>query len=76
MWYIDDSEFSEEGKIIAVVDDTTRYCLEILHVKSVTTSVITQFLDELIQKFELLTRISSDNESPYGLKSKYSRFDV
>ncbi|MFP4402124.1 MAG: hypothetical protein ACLFPL_02735 [Candidatus Nanoarchaeia archaeon] len=55
LWHIDDSEFSEESKIIAVIDDATRYCLEILHMKSVTTSVVTQFLDKLIQKSELPT---------------------
>lgn len=76
LWHIDDSEFGEEGKIIAVVDDATRYCLGILHTKTVTTPVVTQFLDELIQKFGLPTQIISDNGSPYGLKSKYSKFDV
>ncbi|MFP4402442.1 MAG: DDE-type integrase/transposase/recombinase [Candidatus Nanoarchaeia archaeon] len=76
LWHIDNSEFSEEGKIIAVVDDTTRYCLGILHTKSVTTPVVTQFLDQLIQKFELPTQIISDNGSPYRLKSKFSKFDV
>lgn len=76
LWHIDDSEFGKKGKIIAVVDDATRYCLGILHVDSVTTIVVTKFLDDLIKKFGVPTQIISDNGSPYGLKSKYSKFDV
>jgi len=56
LWHIDDSEFEKKGKIIAVVDDATRYCLGILHMPTVTTIVVTQFLDELIKKFGLQLR--------------------
>lgn len=76
LWHIDDSEFGEKGKIIAVIDDSTRYCLGILHVPTVTTKVVTEFLDDLIKKFGTPKQIISDNGSPYGLKSKYSKFDV
>ena len=76
LWHIDDSEFSEKGKIIAVIDDATRYCLGILHVPTVTTLVVTEFLDGLIKKFGTPTQIISDNGAPYGLKSKYSKFDI
>ncbi len=76
LWHIDDSEFGEEGKVIAVVDDATRYCIGLLHVPTVTTMVVTEFLDELIKKFGLPREIISDNGAPYGLKSKYSKFDV
>lgn len=76
LWHIDDSEFGKNGKIIAVIDDATRYCLGILHVPTVTTAVVTQFLDELIMKFGTPIQIISDNGAPYGLKSKYSKFDI
>lgn len=75
LWHIDDSEFGKEGKIIAVVDDATRYCLGILHVPTVTTKIATQFLDELITKFGKPCQIISDNGAPYGLRSKTSKFD-
>jgi len=75
LWHVDDSEFGEKGKIIAIIDDCSRYCLGILHVNSVDTNVVTKFLDELIKKFGLPKQIISDNGSPYGLKSKHSRFD-
>jgi len=75
LWHIDDSEFGNEGKIIAVIDDCSRYALGILHIKNVTTITATKFLDELIQKFGIPKAIISDNGSPYGGKSKHSKFD-
>lgn len=76
LWHIDDSEFGDKGKIIAVVDDATRYCLGILYVSTVTTMIVTEFLDELIKKFGAPREIISDNGAPYGLNSKHSKFDV
>src|SRR3989338_6762730 len=75
LWHIDDSEFGEKGKIIAVIDDCSRYCLGILYVNHVDTNIVTRFLDELIKTFGKPKQIISDNGSPYGLKSKQSRFD-
>src|SRR3990167_4323915 len=75
LWHIDDSEFGEKGKIIAVIDDCSRSCLGILYVNHVDTKIVTRFLDELINKFGKPKQIISDNGSPYGLKSKQSRFD-
>jgi putative transposase len=74
LWHIDDSEFNN-GKIIGVLDDCSRYNLGILYVKNVTTIIATKFLDELIQKFGKPKSIISDNGSPYGGKSKHSKFD-
>ena len=75
LWHIDDSEFGDKGKIIAIVDDATQYCVGILHVPTVTTKIATQFLDEVIEKFGLPNQIISDNGAPYGFRSKSSRFD-
>ncbi len=75
LWHIDDSEFGKKGKIIAVIDDCSRYCLGILHVDTVTTKIATAFLDELIKTFGRPKQIISDNGAPYGLKSKSSMFD-
>lgn len=75
LWHIDDSEYGSKGKIIAVIDDCSRYCLGIFHTNTVNTIVATSFLDELIKKFGAPRQIISDNGSPYGLKSKTSKFD-
>ena len=76
LWHIDDSEFGEKGKIIAVVDDCSRYSIGIFHVPKVTTMVVTEFLDRLIKEFGVPKQIISDNGSPYGGKSKHSKFDI
>ena len=75
LWHIDDSEFEEKGKIIAAIDDCSRYNLGILPTNFVDTNTATKFLDELIKKFGKPEQIISDNGAPYGLKSKHSRFD-
>lgn len=76
LWHIDDSEFGEKGKIIGVIDDKSRYAIGILHVPTVTTLVVIEFLDSLIKQYGLPRAIISDNGSPYGLTSKHSKFDV
>lgn len=75
LWHIDDSEFGESGKIISIIDDCSRYCLGILHLNTISTNIVTHFLEELIQKYGSPTQIITDNGSPYGSKSKHSRFD-
>lgn len=76
LWHIDDSEFWESGKIIGVIDDRSRYCLGILHNETVTTLIVTEFLDLLIAQYGKPRAIISDNGSPYGLTSKHSKFDI
>lgn len=75
LWYIDDSEFDKKGKIIAVMDDCSRYHLGIRHIDTVNTNIVTNFLEELIKQFGKPRQIISDNGSPYGSKSKHSKFD-
>ncbi len=76
LWHIDDSDFDDKGKVIAVIDDATRYLIGLIHVPTVTTPIVTVFLDGLIKKFGKPREIISDNGAPYGLTSKYSKFDV
>ena len=75
LWHIDDSEFLQEGKIIAVVDDYSRYCLGLLHTDTVTTKIVCEFLEKLFLKYGKPSQLISDNGAPYGLYSKYSKFD-
>lgn len=75
LWHVDDSEFGEKGKVITAIDDCSRYCLGILHTNTVTTQLVTNFLQELINKYGTPRQIITDNGSPYGSKSKHSRFD-
>lgn len=76
LWQIDHSDQKIENKwVISVIDDCSRYSIGMFAVNSVTTTVVTKLLDDLIKKFCKPRQILSDNGSAYGLKSKHSRFD-
>jgi len=76
LWQIDHSDQKVKGKwVLSVVDDCSRYSLTMTALNSVTTSVVTKILGELIKKYGKPKQILSDNGSAYGLKSKHSKFD-
>ena len=76
MWQIDHSDQKIKDKwLISVIDDCSRYSVGLIAVNSVTTSVVTKILDDLIKIHGKPQQILSDNGSAYGSKSKHSRFD-
>ena len=76
MWQIDHSDQKIKDKwLISVIDDCTRYSVGLFAVNRVTTSVVTQILDEIIKVHGKPMQILSDNGSAYGSKSKHSKFD-
>jgi len=76
LWQIDHSDQKVDGKwVLSVIDDCSRYSLTMAALNSVTTSVVTKILGELIKKYGKPKQILSDNGSAYGLKSKHSKFD-
>ena len=77
LWQIDHTDEMDEHKCytLSIVDDATRYSIAIIRLKSVTTKIVTQILDELIKIHGKPKQILTDNGSAYGLKNKNSRFD-
>jgi len=76
MWQIDHSDQKIKDKwLISIIDDHSRYSVGLIAVNRVTTSVVTQILDELGKVHGYPKQILSDNGSAYGLKSKHSKFD-
>lgn len=76
LWQIDHSVKKVDGKwLISIEDDCGRYSLGLFAVNRVTTQVVIQILEKLIQKYGSPREILSDNGSAYGSKSKNSKFD-
>ncbi len=76
LWQMDVSDQKIESKYcFAVVDDCSRYCLGLFDLNRVTTSVVTQILDELGEVHGYPREILTDNGSVFGLRSKHSKFD-
>lgn len=76
LWQIDHSDQKVEDKwLLSIIDDCSRYSLNLTPLNNVTTSVVTKILDELIEIYGKPREILTDNGSAYGLKSKHSKFD-
>src|SRR3989338_10984675 len=76
LWQMDVSDQKIKGKYcFAVIDDCSRYCVGLIDLNIVTTSVVTQILDELGRVHGYPREILTDNGSVFGLRSKHSRFD-
>ena len=76
LWQMDVSDQKIADKYcFAVIDDCSRYCLGLFDLNRVTTSVVTQILDELARVHGYPREILTDNGNVFGLRSKHSKFD-
>jgi len=76
LWQIDHSDQKIEGKwVVSVIDDCSRKSLAFVPVNHVTTEVVIEIVDSLIEKYGKPKQILTDNGSAYGSKSKHSKFD-
>lgn len=76
LWQIDHSQQKIKDKwVISVVDDCSRKSLAFAVVNVVTTDIVINLIDKLINIYGKPKQILTDNGSAYGLKSKHSRFD-
>ncbi len=76
LWQMDVSDQKIKDKYcFAVIDDCSRYCLGLFDLNRVTTSVVTQILDELARVHGYPKEILTDNGNVFGLRSKHSKFD-
>jgi len=76
LWQMDLSDQKIEGKYcFAVIDDCSRYCLELFALNNTSTAILTKCLDKLIEIHGKPREILTDNGSVFGLRSKHSKFD-
>lgn len=76
LWQIDHSDQKIDDKyVISVVDDCSRKSLAFVAVNLVTTDIVINLIDNLIEIYGKPKQILTDNGSAYGSKSKHSKFD-
>lgn len=76
LWQMDVSDQKIKDKYcFAVIDDCSRYCIGLIDLNIVTTSIVTQILDELGKVHGYPREILTDNGNVFGLRSKHSKFD-
>ena len=76
LWQIDHSQHKIKDKwVISVIDDCSRKSLAFVPVNRVTTDVVIEIIDKLIEVYRKPKQILTDNGSAYGSKSKHSKFD-
>ena len=76
LWQMDVSDQKIKDKYcFAVLDDCSRYCIGLIDLNIVTTSIVTQILDELGRVHGYPREILTNNGSVFGLRSKHSKFD-
>ena len=76
LWQMDVSDQKIEGKYcFAVIDDCSRYCLGAIALNNITTKILTNILDGLIETHGKPREILTNNGSVFGLRSKHSQFD-
>lgn len=75
LWQLDGS-MDDEGKwILPVIDDCTRYCFEIKKFETLTTEIVTTYLEEIFKIHGIPREILTDNGSEFGSKCENSVFD-
>ena len=76
LWQMDVSDQKIKDKYcFAVIDDCSRYCVGLIDLNRVTTSVVTNILDELGRVHGYPREILTNNGNVFGLTSKHSKFD-
>ena len=75
LWQLDGSENEDGTWTLPVIDDCSRYCLGIKVFMSLTTDVVTEFLESLFEIHGKPREILTDNGAEFGGTSKNSTFD-
>ncbi len=76
LWQMDTSDQKVKDKYsFGVIDDCSRNCVGLFASNTISTAIITHWLDKIISVHGKPREILSDNGSVFGLRSKHSKFD-
>jgi len=78
LWQIDHTDEQDNGNCytLSILDDCSRYSIDLVKLKQVTTNNVIHILETLIKKHGKPKQILTDNGGAYGLNSKHSKFDI
>ena len=76
LWQMDGSQLEDGSWILPIIDDCSRYNIGIRKFRTITTRIVTNFLEELISTHGKPREILTDNGSEFGGRWKNnSKFD-
>lgn len=75
LWQLDGHKDDEGNWLLPVIDDCTRYCVGIRRFKTITTEIVTNYLEELFKIHGVPRELLTDNGSEFGGLCRTSQFD-
>lgn len=75
LWQMDAHKDEEGNWLLPVIDDCSRYCIGIGKFKTLTTAIVTSYLEDLFKIHGVPRELLTDNGVEYGGVSKNSEFD-
>ena len=75
LWQMDGHKDEKGNWLLPVIDDCSRYCLGYRKFKTLTTVIVTSYLENLFKIHGVPRELLTDNGVEYGGKSKNSEFD-
>jgi transposase InsO family protein len=75
MWQMDGHKDEEDNWLLPVIDDCSRYCVGYRKFKTLTTAIVTSYLEDLFKIHGVPRELLTDNGVEYGGTSKNSEFD-
>jgi len=75
LWQMDAHKDKEGNWLLPVIDDCSRYCVGYRKFKTLTTKIVTAYLEDLFKIHGVPRELLTDNGIEYGGKSKNSQFD-
>jgi transposase InsO family protein len=75
LWQMDGHKGVDDNWLLPVIDDCSRYCIGYRKFKTLTTVIVTSYLEDLFKIHGVPRELLTDNGVEYGGTSKNSEFD-
>jgi hypothetical protein len=75
LWQMDGHKDKDGNWLMPVIDDCSRYCIGYKKFKTLTTAIITSYLEDLFKIHGVPRELLTDNGVEYGGTSKNGEFD-